>query len=78
MASAAAYCGSSKKTKLSGGGLLGGGGLGTGGGVVMGPPGPHHSVVVRNEMCYFCFDVLYCYINNCDPPKCPSTISNDS
>lgn len=29
-------------------------------------------------MCFFCFDVLHCYINNGEPPKCPLTISNDS
>jgi uncharacterized protein (TIGR00296 family) len=34
-----------------------------------------HSVI-RPDMCYYCFDSLQCYLNGCDPPKCPS-FSND-
>ncbi|KFM64944.1 AMMECR1-like protein, partial [Stegodyphus mimosarum] len=31
-----------------------------------------HGVVVCVEMCFFCFDVLYCHLNQFDPPKAPN------
>ncbi|XP_042899970.1 uncharacterized protein CG5902 isoform X1 [Parasteatoda tepidariorum] len=36
-----------------------------------------NGVVVCVEMCFFCFDVLYCHLNQYDPPKTPS-FPNDS
>ncbi|GFU51602.1 AMME syndrome candidate gene 1 protein homolog [Trichonephila clavipes] len=36
-----------------------------------------NGVVVCVEMCFFCFDVLYCHLNQYDPPKSPS-FPNDS
>lgn len=36
-----------------------------------------NNVVVCVEMCFFCFDVLYCHLNQFDPPKTPS-FPNDS
>lgn len=33
--------------------------------------------VALPEMCFFCFDVLYCHLYNLDPPKTPS-FSNDA
>lgn len=41
-------------------------------------PGGGTSTVVRAEMCFFCFDVLNCHLNNCDPPKTPPSFPNDS
>lgn len=29
-------------------------------------------MVVQREMCFFCFDVLYCQLNQLDPPKPPN------
>jgi uncharacterized protein (TIGR00296 family) len=28
-------------------------------------------MIVSSEMCFFCFDVLSCHLNQCDPPKAP-------
>jgi hypothetical protein len=33
--------------------------------------------VVRPEMCYFCFDVLYSYLHSFDSPKNPA-FTNDA
>nr|CAB3221460.1 uncharacterized protein CG5902 [Phallusia mammillata] len=33
--------------------------------------GVQKSTIVNNEMCYFCFDVLLCHLQNSDPPKSP-------
>jgi len=32
--------------------------------------------IAKPEMCYFCFDVLYCHLYHLDPPRVPS-FSND-
>merc|ERR1711994_1162852 len=32
--------------------------------------------IARHEMCYFCFDVLYCHLYNLQPPQQPTTFSN--
>lgn len=34
-------------------------------------------MVALPEMCFFCFDVLYCHLYNLAPPKTPS-FSNDA
>nr|XP_022919813.1 AMMECR1-like protein [Onthophagus taurus] len=39
--------------------------------------GVSNSMVALPEMCFFCFDVLYCHLYNLDPPKTPS-FSNDA
>ena len=36
-----------------------------------------NGLVVRPDMCYFCFDVLYCHLYSCEPPKNPS-FNNES
>ena len=28
--------------------------------------------IIKPEMCYFCFDVLYCHLYNLQPPQVPS------
>jgi hypothetical protein len=28
--------------------------------------------IAKPEMCYFCFDVLYCHLYHLDPPRVPS------
>lgn len=33
--------------------------------------------IICPEMCYFCFDIIYCHLQKCDPPKTPN-FSNDS
>jgi len=37
---------------------------------------PKAPSIVKPEMCYFCFDVLYCHLYNLDPPRVPS-FTND-
>ena len=32
--------------------------------------------IAKPEMCYFCFDVLYCHLYHLDPPRVPS-FTND-
>ncbi|KAK4881697.1 hypothetical protein RN001_005016 [Aquatica leii] len=39
--------------------------------------GSLNGMVALPEMCFFCFDVLYCHLYNLDPPKTPS-FSNDA
>ncbi|KAF5305502.1 hypothetical protein FQA39_LY01593 [Lamprigera yunnana] len=39
--------------------------------------GSINGMVALPEMCFFCFDVLYCHLYNLDPPKTPS-FSNDA
>ncbi|XP_013418113.1 AMMECR1-like protein [Lingula anatina] len=41
------------------------------------PNGYSNGLTVRPEMCYYCFDVLYCHLFNCEPPKGPLTFTND-
>lgn len=36
---------------------------------------PEHKII-KPEMCYFCFDVLYCHLHDLSPPQVPS-FSND-
>ena len=37
---------------------------------------PKAPSIVKPDMCYFCFDVLYCHLYNLDPPRVPS-FTND-
>lgn len=39
--------------------------------------GSSNGMVALPEMCFFCFDVLYCQLYNLDPPKTPN-FSNDA
>lgn len=39
--------------------------------------GCSNGMVALPEMCFFCFDVLYCQLYNLDPPKTPN-FSNDA
>lgn len=39
--------------------------------------GSTNGMVALPEMCFFCFDVLYCQLYNLDPPKTPN-FSNDA
>merc|ERR1712223_1368080 len=41
----------------------------------VGIPNQGHKIA-RHEMCYFCFDVLYCDLYNLQPPQQPTTFSN--
>ena len=41
------------------------------------PNGYQNGLVIRPDMCYFCFDVLYCHLYSCEPPKNPS-FNNES
>merc|ERR1712038_685290 len=41
----------------------------------VGMPNQGHKIA-RHEMCYFCFDVLYCHLYNLQPPQQPTTFSN--
>ena len=41
------------------------------------PNGSITVAIVRPEMCFFCFDVLYSHLHNCDSPKTPC-FTNDS
>lgn len=34
--------------------------------------GHKNGMVALPEMCFFCFDVLYCQLHSLDPPKTPS------
>jgi len=43
--------------------------------VDMGGPCTGHQIA-RQEMCYFCFDVLYCHLYNLQPPQEPTSFSN--
>lgn len=38
--------------------------------------GPKPNAIAKAEMCYFCFDVLYCHLYHLEPPRVPS-FSND-
>jgi len=33
---------------------------------------PSKHRIIKPEMCYYCFDVLYCHLNNLNPPQVPS------
>merc|ERR1712127_474625 len=33
--------------------------------------------VAKADMCYFCFDVLYCHLYGLQPPQVPTSFSND-
>jgi len=35
------------------------------------PRVPNAYSIVRPEMCYYCFDVLYCHLYQLDPPRVP-------
>merc|ERR1712025_1475000 len=37
----------------------------------VGVANPGHKII-KPEMCYFCFDVLYCHLYNLQPPQVPS------
>lgn len=30
-----------------------------------------NKIIAKPEMCFFCFDVLYSYLHNLEPPKSP-------
>jgi len=36
------------------------------------PNGVRNGMVAHPEMCFFCFDVLYCHLHSLDPPKTPN------
>jgi uncharacterized protein (TIGR00296 family) len=40
-------------------------------GAMMAAPGRGFRII-KPEMCYFCFDVLYCHLYNLQPPQVPS------
>jgi hypothetical protein len=44
-------------------------------GMSNGVTGPHHSIV-RSDMCFYCFDVLYCHLYQMEPPRVP-VFTND-
>lgn len=41
------------------------------------PSTQNNGLVIRAEMCFFCFDVLYAHLFSCEPPKSPN-FTNDS
>ena len=40
------------------------------------PSRQQNGMIIRPDMCYFCFEVLYSHLNSCEPPKTPS-FTND-
>lgn len=74
----ASGCWGFKKVKTPNG-ISNGIGNGTNGFIAGGhsPNSASSLMVIRPEMCYFCFDVLFSHLHNCDQPKNPS-FPNDS
>ena len=35
------------------------------------PTKTQNGMVIRPDMCFFCFDVLYSHLHSCEPPKTP-------
>ena len=35
-------------------------------------------MVVTADMCFFCFDVLFCYLNQYEPPKAPPNFPSEN